>query len=161
MQNKAFSQIGIIIILIILLGGGYFGWQYFEEQKEEAKILEGPHVEMIFPNGGEKLVVGEEYNIRWKTENLPSNAQVLINIRRDDGGVTNIVEGVSHQYLWNVNLNELLCWSWGASCINLDPDEVLKHEFKIEVKAYWPNTDKVGYNISIKDESDNSFSIKD
>jgi hypothetical protein len=163
-NQKGFSPI-IILIIIVLLGGGIFAWQYFSGSEEQAE-KEGPYIEVLTPNGGEKLVVGEEYVIRWRTENLPSNAKILIRIKRDDGGIIGIINNILPQqdesksiYIWQIDLNKLLCWSWGAGCIELNPDEVLKHEFKIEAVAYWPNPEDSRYNVTIMDGSDNYFSI--
>ena len=159
--NKGISTpVGIFIIALaaIIAGTGILAYQYWWLEKEE------PYIRILSPNGGERYMVGEEYVIRWKTENLPSNAKVSIRIKRDDGGTIGIADIMLLQqdkskYIWRIDLNKLLCWSWGASCIELNPDEVLKHEFKIEAVAYWPNPEDSRYNVTIMDGSDNYFSI--
>jgi len=120
------------------------------------------YVEVLSPNGGEEWVIGEENIVRWKTENLPSDTRLLIRIRRDDDGIIGIASDISPQtneYKWQIDLNELLCWSWGASCIELNAEEILEHEFKIEAVAYWANPQDDRYYVTKVDASDNYFSI--
>ena len=54
LTNKGFAKITVIIIVAVLvLGGGIWFWQ---SQKNNS---------FIFPSGGEKLMIGNKYDIRW------------------------------------------------------------------------------------------------
>lgn len=71
-----------------------------------------PSITLLSPNGGETLVAGQNYTIRWSASNFPSNATVYIELRpRSMSGNNNpivkiaAVSPTSGSYVWQVPQN--------------------------------------------------------
>lgn len=59
-------------------------WRYITPASlgtETVTTNANPFISMLSPNGGETFLVGEQYAIRWGTQNLPVNSQVMIQLR--------------------------------------------------------------------------------
>ncbi len=62
MQNKNII-IGILVIIALVLIGSYF---YKNNNNDEGDILGSSHV--LFPTGGETLVAGKTYSLKWDNQ---------------------------------------------------------------------------------------------
>lgn len=65
----------LIIILIIVLGLASAVYLIYKKSAE-------PSITLISPNGGEILKEGSVHTIKWKTQNIPAENKISINIRR-------------------------------------------------------------------------------
>jgi hypothetical protein len=68
----------LIVVVIIFALGGVIYWQYNRMTVKSAE----PSITVIFPNGGEVLIEGSTYTIKWETKNIPAGNKISITIRR-------------------------------------------------------------------------------
>ncbi len=62
-----------------------------------------PSLKITYPNGGEKLIIGKKYNIKWESKNLPPGA--LVNIRVAKGLKLNeIAKVINKEFQKTVNI---------------------------------------------------------
>ena len=96
MNKKGFSKTIFLIIIILLGTVGYFALIKKQEptnqqidtkssaptQTSSTVSEENEAIAILSPNGGEKLIKGQEYLIKWKT-NLPKSAPIHISFRQN------------------------------------------------------------------------------
>jgi|GEM_PF-1887347 len=68
----------LIAVVIIFALGAVIYWQYNSITAKNVKQT----VTLISPNGGEVLVEGSTYTIKWETKNIPTGNKISITIRR-------------------------------------------------------------------------------
>ncbi len=97
------------------------------------QYISGNSVNVVSPNGGESLIAGESYSIRW---NAPKATRVVIDVIGENGKVIdtgNIPAVLSNtgSYLWNIPTNTIagkykvkvmICPPWFSegTCANID-----------------------------------------
>jgi hypothetical protein len=115
-----------------------------------------PLITIIFPNGGEKWIIGNTYTIKWKSMGVKNIYLILKNPKIEETCYFNpeIETLYSPRPIpaelgeYTVKLERVHCyggmggWSWK----NIEPDNQYKIEIRTEIEG-------------IKDESDNYFSI--
>ncbi len=106
-----------------------------------------PAIAVLAPNGGETLVAGNTYTIRWNASNFPSNATIYIELR-SRSSVGNYIPAVkiavvspaSGNYIWQIPGNTV-------------PDQYVIEVYKSDQNGI------IDPNESVKDISDAPFSI--
>ncbi|PIZ28368.1 hypothetical protein COY43_00740, partial [Candidatus Berkelbacteria bacterium CG_4_10_14_0_8_um_filter_35_9_33_8] len=84
-----------------------------------------PSITVISPNGGEKWVVGNSYDIKWDASNLPDDAEISITLLRDDGVNMSIVSNLPatrREYVWKVTT----VGDWGYPCFGKGTKVLMK-----------------------------------
>ena len=102
-------------------------------------------IKVISPNGGEKWVMGNTYDITWESEGLTKNIEIYIQDDRAGPSYKLIATGISnlrHKYSWKIPKN-----FWGPYTVG-DAYKILVRETGAKV-----------WNGGTFDKSDNYFSI--
>jgi hypothetical protein len=99
-----------------------------------------PSITVIYPNGGEELVIGETYDIRWEAKNVD---KIMIQLNRDKKDPL-LKESPGWHIAYSIPAS-LGSYSWTLG------NYPIGHHYKMEI---WNTSD-----TSIKDVSDDYFSI--
>ena len=124
--NKGISTpVAIFVVSLVVIAVGVLAWQFWPEEEVVAPspsptlspspspTPSEPYIKVIFPNGGEELVIGEKYQITW--ESSPDVLDVTIYIAGDDQFGDVIAKYVlpSGEYEWDVD------WSIEEKCAHV------------------------------------------
>ena len=101
------------------------------------------HVNLIDPNGGEELPVGEDYEILWTTSRAtPDSISILLSVNSGDSyeyTVASGLPGTATSYMWNVDdypvptaIIKVVAWYGGG----VGGYDFSKSEFTIQGKPY-------------------------
>lgn len=145
--SNGFTRLGIAGLNFTSPGAAVLGTPVYGYNMAIA-VLANPSITLISPNGGETWQVNYMYQIRWKSSNLPADAQNRISIGLVKKGA---YEANPSQYLISLlgsTAND------GSENINI-PSSISPGEYKVEV-AYCPS---IGGECTVKDSSDNYFNI--
>ncbi len=113
-------------------------WSYVDESDSPFSIYTDrsgdpvKSINLLFPNGGEELVEGEQYEITWNSNRVTGVSILLNNVEWIAGNITN-----TGSYIWT------------ASRMGLDTEE-----FKIQIFGLKGNSDGL-----VSDSSDYTFTI--
>ena len=129
-----------------------------------------PAITVIFPNGGERLIEGNEYIIRWSGSNLPSDAKISILLfRKSDNAsivIANNLPATQREYKWRVTTGGdwAVGYKWKSSIfariLRIKKVEAVTFEnYKIMVTAHWGVWGSQYYG-NIWDTSDDWFLIE-
>ena len=115
----------IAIIAVLVIGGGVY---VYETKKTEAPVVDTttqqtnnqtPSIQVLSPNGGEVLHIGQTYTILWNTTGLSTNAKV--NIILSSVGTGGSQEGDAYQLIATTNNTGKYTWTV-TSPMSLSPN---------------------------------------
>ncbi len=170
MSNQNFQKGNLYLIIAIIVGVvaistvGFASWKYFgggselgknrneitkpliEKESEESEIVDEtePYIKVISPNGGEKWIIGNNYEIKWKSSlNIEKKVDIYL-IKEGKWNLANYIAfSVPNTGMYNWDLTDT-------------EDNLIQmgDNYKIQV---FVRKGKPGES----DESDNYFSIKE
>jgi hypothetical protein len=148
------KKVLILFILVFFTGFGILTYWWFSGKTSEMESMQGkelnetakePYIKILSPKGGEELNLGEDYPIKWESEEVEN---VIIFVKDYTYSsealkvIANDLPAKEGSYSWTVAL---------------DPEWKAGDEFKIFVAEKKPGSPYYG----IQAESDNFFTITD
>ena len=89
---------GIDGFFYVKYGVSWIGWYC-------TQIAYPPFVDLVYPNGGEQIHIGDLVNIEWTTDNVePDSVRIVLNYNNGSPGETVIASGLigTNLYVWEV-----------------------------------------------------------
>lgn len=125
-----------LICLLLSTGVAYSQVQFQKSGPQEIKVA--PSITVLFPNGGETWVTGNQYTIRWQSRSVSGNVKIMLKWGTDQAGWYTVTNSAPNSGSYNYTVP--------ATGIRQEGNQ-----FKIHVMAL---------GGLARDESDRSFAIK-